>query len=436
MAMHIEQVSALERRVKISVPMADVAKEVESRLKRLSRTVKMQGFRPGKVPLKLVAQNYGFQVQNDVMTEKINSAVSSAIEASQLRVAGSPRVEAADQPADAGDNAEFFATFEVFPEVKFGDWQSLEVERVGTPVTDVEIDKTVEILRKQRQTFEPVARAAQQGDKVTVDFVGRIDGVAFEGGTAEGFSFEIGAKQMLPEFEQGAIGLAAGEQRTFPLPFPEDYHGKDVAGKTAEFTITMKEVAVAKLPEVDAEFAKQLGIESGDTAKMREDIRSNLEREVTGRVKARTKDSVMNALLKVAEFEVPKSLVAQDVERLKELARQDLKSRGMKTGDMPFPDDMFTAQAERRVRLGLVLNELVKQHGLKATPEQIRAHLEDFAKSYEDPAAVLAWYYGDRKRLADVEAVVLEENVVNWVLANTKVIEKPVAFDELMGASA
>lgn len=431
--MQIEQVSALERRVKVSVPMGEIAKEVEERLKRLSRTVKMHGFRPGKVPLKMVAQNYGYQVQNDVMNERINEVVYKAIEDNQLRVAGAPRVEAAKDQAAEGDVAEFFATFEIYPEIKFGDWQAAEVEQVTAPVSDAEVDKTIEILRKQRQTFEDTDRASQAGDRVTIDFVGRIDGVEFEGGKADNFAFVLGSKQMLPEFDTAATGLKAGETKTFPLTFPADYHGKEVAGKTAEFTVTMKSVAAPKLPEVDAEFAKQLGIQDGDIAKMREDVKNNLEREVKGRLKSRTKDSVMNALVKIAEFEVPKALIEQDVERLREMAEQDLKQRGIKTDGMPFPADLFQAQADRRVRLGLIISELVKQNDLKASQEQIRAYIEDFAKSYEDPSAVMAWYFSDRKRLADIEAVVLEENVVNWVLGKAKVAEKPVAFDELMG---
>jgi len=436
--MQIEQVSALERRIQISVPLAEVAKEVESRLKRLSRSVKMQGFRPGKVPLKLVAQNYGFQVQNEVVSERINDAVSKVISEAQLRVAGQPRVEPkmSEEGAEPSDNAEFVATFEVFPEISFGDWKAAEVERVESPITDAEIDKTIEILRKQRQTWADVEREVQDGDRVTCDFVGRLDGVEFEGGKAQDFVFVLGAKQMLPEFEQGALGLRAGELRTFSMSFPADYHGKDVAGKTAEFDITIKSVSGPVLPEIDAEFAKQLGIEDGDIAKMREDVKTNLEREVRNRTKARTKDSVMNALLKVAEFELPKALIEQDIERLREMARNDLKQRGMKVDDaMPFPAELFQAQAERRVRLGLAIGELVNVNSLNASQDQIRAHIEDFAKSYEDPSSVMAWYFGDRKRLADVEAVVLEDNVVNWVLTQANVTEKAVSFDELMNSA-
>ena len=230
--------------------------------------------------------------------------------------------------------------------------------------------------------------------------------------------------------------MKVGESKTFPLPFPADYHGKDVAGKTAEFTITLKKLEWAHMPEVDAEFAKSLGIPDGDLAKMREDIKTNLEREVKGRAKSKTKDSVMDALIKITELDIPKALINQDVQRLVEMARQDMAQRGMDVKDMPLPSELFTAQAERRVRLGLILAEVVKSNKLQATPEQVKAQVEEFAQSYEDPQQVLKYYFSDRRRLAEVEGLVLEENVVNYVLGKSKVIEKSVAFDELMGNNA
>ena len=271
---------------------------------------------------------------------------------------------------------------------------------------------------------------------MTLDFVGKIDGVEFAGGKADNFPFVLGEGQMLKEFEDATRGLKAGESKTFPLSFPADYHGKDVAGKTAEFTITVKNVEWAHLPEIDANFAKSLGVADGDLQKMREDIRANLEREVGNRVKARTKASVMDALIKVAELDVPKALLEQDAERLAEMTRQDMRRRGIDVKDMPFPADLFTAQADRRVRLGLILSEMVKANDLKATADQIKAYVDDFAKAYEDPQQVVKYYFSDRNRLAEVEALVLEENVVNFVLSKAKVSEKPVSFDELMGNQA
>lgn len=447
MATAVETLEKLERRITITLPVADVQAEVEKRLKIRARTAKAPGFRPGKVPLKMVAQQYGYQVETEVLNDKVGRAFNEATSENNLRVAGYPKIESKSGEGVAEDMVAFDATFEVYPEVKIGDLSDIEVEKAKSEVSEAEIDKTIDILRKQRVHYHVKGeqgahgdggadQSAQNGDRVTLDFVGKIDGVEFQGGTAEDFAFVLGEGRMLPEFEAATLGLKVGESKTFPLAFPTDYHGKDVAGKTAEFTITVKKIEWAHKPEVDADFAKSLGIADGDLVKMRADIRQNLEREVNNRVKANTKNSVMDALLKVAELEVPKALVDQDIKRLAEMTRQDMAQRGMNVKDMPFPPELFKAQAERRVRLGLILAEVVKANKLEATPEQVKAQVEDFAQSYEDPQQVLKYYYSDRRRLAEVEALVLEENVVNYVLGKAKVIEKPVAFDELMGNNA
>ncbi|MFM2400211.1 MAG: hypothetical protein RL341_2368, partial [Pseudomonadota bacterium] len=430
----IETISATERRIGLSVGLADSDKEVETRLKQYQRKVKMQGFRPGKVPFQLVARTYGPQFHVDVLNEKVGAAFDEAVTQANLRVAGSPRVE--PKQDGAADKAEFTATFEIYPEIDFGDFKAATVERVVASVGDAEIDSTIAILRKQRAVFEVVQRSVQTDDRVTVDFDGTLDGVAFAGGQAKDFAFVSGAKRMLPEFEAAALGMQAGESKTFDLAFPADYHGKDVAGKTAQFVLKVTKVEAPKLPELDAEFAKQLGIADGDLVKMRAEIKANLEREVKARTKAQTKDSAMAALLKTASFECPKSLIASEAARLADNAKADLKQRGMNIEDMPFPADVFDAQAERRVRLGLILAELVKSKSLQAKPEQLRAQIEEAAQSYENPAEVMGWYFQDRNRLAEVEAIVLEDNVTNWVLENATVTEKAVAFDELMGTRA
>ena len=447
MATAVETLEKLERRITITVPMADVQAEVEKRLKIRARTAKAPGFRPGKVPMKMVAAQYGYQVESEVLNDKVGRAFSDAATENNLRVAGYPKIE----PKTGADNADgtivFDATFEVYPEVKNGDLTQAEVEKTKAEVSEAEIDKTIEILRKQRVHYHVKGeqgahgdggadQSAQNGDRVTIDFVGKIDGVKFQGGKAEDYAFVLGEGRMLPEFEAATIGLKVGESKTFPLVFPEDYHGKDVAGKTAEFTVTLKKLEWAHLPEVDAEFAKSLGIADGDLQKMREDIKTNLEREVGNRVKAKTKDSVMDALIKTVELDVPKALVDQDTQRLMEMTRQDMAQRGMNVKDMPFPPELFTAQAERRVRLGLILAEVVKANNLQAKPEQVKAQVEEFAQSYEDPQQVIKYYFSDRNRLAEVEALVLEENVVNYVLGKAKVTEKSVPFDELMGNNA
>jgi trigger factor len=444
MATAVETLGKLERRMTISFPAADVRTEVEKRLKAQAKTARAPGFRPGKVPMKMVAAQYGYQIESDVLNDKVGRAFNDAANQNQLRVAGFPKIEP-KQDAPEGQLA-FDATFEVYPEVTLPDLAGIEVETTKTEVTDAEIDKTLDILRKQRVHFHPKGEAgehgtggeavAANGDRVTVDFVGKIDGVEFAGGKAENYPFVLGEGRMLPEFEAATVGLKVGESKTFPLSFPEDYHGKDVAGKTAEFTITLKQLEWAHLPEVDAEFAKSLGIPDGDLQKMRDDIKVNLEREVKARIKARNKEAVMDALVKHTEMDVPKALVEQDSQRLAEGTRQDMLQRGMDVKNAPFPPELFAQKAERRVRLGLILGQLVNDNQLQATPEQVKAQIEDFAQSYEDPREVLKYYYADRRRLGEVEALVLEENVVNYVLGKAKVTSKEVAFDELMGANA
>ena len=444
MATAVENLGKLERRLTLSFPLSDVRTEVEKRLKKQAKTARAPGFRPGKVPLKMVAAQYGYQIESDVLNDKVGQAFNDAANEAQLRVAGMPKIEP-KQDAPEGMLA-FDATFEVYPEVTLPDLSNIEIETVKTDVTDAEIDKTIDILRKQRVHYHTKGEAgehgdggepvAANGDRVTVDFVGVIDGVEFPGGKAEDYAFVLGEGRMLPEFEAATVGLKVGESKTFPLAFPEDYHGKDVAGKTAEFTITLKKLEWAHLPEVDAEFAKSLGIEDGSIEKMREDIKVNLEREVNARIKARNKEAVMDALVKHTEMDVPKVMIEQDSQRLAEQTRQDMAQRGMDVKSLPFPADLFATKAERRVRLGLILSQLVSENNLQATQEQVKAQIEDFSQSYEDPKEVLKYYYSDRRRLGEVEALVLEENVVNYVLGKAKVTTKDIAFDELMGSVA
>jgi trigger factor len=441
MATAVETLEKLERRITLTVPLADVNQEVEKRLKVRARSAKFPGFRPGKAPMKMVAAQFGAIVESEVLNDKVGRAFGDAAAENNLRVAGYPRIEPKDEKIEG--SLVFQATFEIYPEVKVGDLSAVEVEKSAAAVSDAEIDKTLDILRKQRVHFHTKGEAgahgdggpntsAQKGDRITVDFVGKIDGVEFPGGKGENFPFVLGEGQMLKEFEDAALGLKKGESKTFPLSFPADYHGKDVAGKTAEFTINVKNVEWAHMPDVDADFAKSLGVADGDLQKMRDDIRANLEREVGNRIKARTKASVMDALVKAAELDVPKALLEQEAERLAEMTRQDMRQRGIDVKDMPFPADLFNEQADRRVRLGLILSELVKSNSLQATGEQVKVWVDDFAKAYEDPQQVVKYYFSDRNRLADVEAMVIEENVVNHVLSKAKVTEKTVAFDELM----
>ena len=434
MSVNVETLDGLQRKITLTLSASDIAKEVESRLKRLAKSVKMHGFRPGKVPLGVVAQSYGMSVQYEVTNDKVGQAFGQAAMEAQLRVAGTPEISE-KEGAPEGE-LQFDAVFEVFPDVKLGDLSGVEVEKVSAEVTDEAIDRTLDILRKQRRTFQlrPQAEGAADGDRVTVDFEGKIDGEAFDGGKAEGFQFLVGEGQMLKEFEDAVRGMQVGQSTTFPLAFPEDYHGKEVAGKTADFLVTVHKIEAQHLPEVDADFVKSLGIEAGTVEALRDDVRKNLEREVKARVMQRNKSAALEALVKVAELDLPKSVVSQEVQRLIEGARADLKQRGIKDADKaPIPEELFQSQAEQRVRMGLVVAEVVKANQLQATADQVQAHLDELAASYERPADVVRWYQGDANRMAEVEAVVLENNVTEFILSQAKVTDKALAFDELMG---
>jgi trigger factor len=438
MAANVETLGSLERRLSMSVPIDEVERQFDERLKKLARGMKMSGFRPGKVPLKLVAQQYGPQVRSEVIGDALQKRFSDAVKEANLKVAGNPRIEPVTKEGDAsGDDKafEFKATFEVYPEVKTGDVGSATIERPTVSVGDAEVDKTLEILRKQRTTFAAVpGRAAQKGDKLTIDFEGKIGGEPFTGGAAKGFAFTLGEGRMLPEFEAAAVGLKAGESKTFEMKFPDDYHGKEVAGKTASFEIKVNQVEEALLPALDEEFAKALGVADGDLAKMRADIRSNVEREVAKRVKSRTKAQALETLHKSTPIELPKALVEMETQNMVQQARQDLEARGLKIEQMPFEPTAFEAAAKRRVALGLIIGELARSEGLQPKPDQIRKLIEEQAQSYESPAEVVKWFYMQPQRLTEMEGLALEDNVVNWVLSKAKVVDKAIAFDELMGS--
>ena len=435
MSVHVETLEKLERRITLTLPSTEIETEVNTRLKRLARTVKAAGFRPGKVPMSVVAQRYGYSVHYEVMNDKVGAVFSEAVTQARLRVAGAPRITE-KQGAPQGQLT-FDATFEVYPEIKLGDLTQTGVERIATEVTDAAIEKTIDILRKQRRTFAQRASSepALLGDRVTIDFEGKIDGVAFNGGAARDFQFMIGEGQMLEQFDAAVRGMKTGDSKTFPLQFPAEYQGKDVAGKEADFLVTLKRIEQQQLPEVNEAFAKALGIKDGSVEGLRADVKRNLEREVKFRVAARNKASVMDALVTVADLDVPVALVKGEVERMVEGARADLKKRGVKDADTaPIPAEMFEPQAQRRVRLGLVVGELVRSHGLQAKPEQLQAHIEEMSQSYEKPAEVMRWYLSDRQRMAEIEAVVVENNVAAFVLGKAKVTDKAVPFDELMAA--
>ncbi|MBK9595958.1 MAG: trigger factor [Rhodocyclales bacterium] len=426
--------SPLERRIDMTVPMADIEKEVAQRLKKMARTVKMPGFRPGKVPFKMVEQQYGAQARNEAIGEAVEKAFGNAVREQNLRVAGYPRIE--PKGGEDASRLEFSAVFEVYPEVKLNGFGDKSIERPQLDVGEAEVDKTLEVLRKQRTTFSAAERAAEKGDRVVIDFTGKLNGEVFQGGQATDYPVVLGEGRMLPDFENGIAGLKAGESRTFDLTFPADYQVTELAGKQVSFDVTLKRVEAPQLPEVDAAFARSLGIEDGDIAKMRAEIRANLENEIRKRIKARIKEQAMQALLDANPLDVPKALIEQESESMAEAARQDLASRGADIRNMPVDATWFAAQAERRVKLGLIIAEAVKGNALHAKPEQVRALIDEQAESYEKPEEVVRWYYSQPQRLAQVEALAIEENVVNWVVANVQATDKAASFDELMGNAA
>ena len=435
MQTNLETLSQLERRLTMSVPLDTINREVDGRLRKLSRTVRMPGFRPGKVPVKLVTRQYGPQVRSEVIGEAVQKAFDDAIRENNVRVAGQPRIEPKEDATDT-DKLAFCATFEIYPDFKLGDLGAARIERPTLSVGDAEVDHTLEVLRKQRVQYEEVARAAQPGDRVSVDFSGKIEGNEFEGGSASDASLILGEGRMLPDFETGVSGLAPGESRSFTVDFPADYGAKEVAGKCANFEVSLKKVEAPKLPDLDADFARSLGVADGDLVKMRSEVKANVEREVRKRIDGETKQRVMQVLLDANPIELPKSLVEIEIQRLQQQARTDLESRGMKMDQIPLNQEMFDAQAKRRVALGLIVGETVKQHGVAATPAQVRALVDDFAQTYEQPSEVVKWIYSEPQRLAEFEGLALESNVVKWVLENAKVEDKAVTFDELMGKAA
>ena len=426
--------NALERRIDMAITKAAIDKEVQQRLRHISKTVKMAGFRPGKVPMNMVAQQYGPQAHSEAIGAAVEKAFNEQVRAQSLRVAGYPRIE--PKKAANDDQMEFTAVFEVYPEVVLGDVSGTTIERATLVVGDEEVDKTIEVLRKQRTTYASANRPSQKDDRLMIDFVGRKGGEEFPGGKAVDFPVLLGSGMMVPDFETGLTGMSEGETKTFDVTFPADYHSADLAGQTVQFEATAKKVEAPHLPEVNVDFARALGVADGDLAKMREEVKANLEREVKKRLMVKVKSQVMDALLAVNNIDVPKALIDAEAQQMAENAKKDMQARGMDAKNMPVEASWFTEQAVRRVKLGLLLAELVKAKDLHAKPEQVRAIVEDYAQTFEDPKEVVRWYYSQPQRLAEAEALAMENNVVDWMLANAKAVDKSVSFDELMANAA
>ena len=430
MQANLEVLEGLARRLDISVPMDQLETEVQSRLKRLARNVKMDGFRPGKAPLSAVARQHGPGVRQEVLGETLQARFGEAVQANQLRIAGYPRFEPKVGQADTSEMT-FSASFEVYPQVRIDDLSTGKISRPVVNLGDADVMKTLEILQKQRRSFATVDRAAVEGDLVKFDYQGTVDGVEFEGGKGEDFAAVIGEGRLLKDFEQSLTGLKAGDSKGFDLTFPADYAAKELAGKAAHFEVQVKDVQAAVLPPVGAEFAKALGVPDGNVDTLKAEVKSNLELEVKRRVQTKLKEQAMELLLQKSTLDLPQSLVAMETDRLRSMTEADMQQRGVQT--MKLSADMFTGQAERRVRLGLILAEIVQAHKLVAQPEQIRALIQEQAQSYEDPEQVTQWYYQSPERMQEIESLALEENVVAWVAGQAQVEDVTTSFEELMG---
>jgi trigger factor len=426
--------SALERRIDITLNLADIEPDIEFRLKQLAHKVKLPGFRPGKAPVKMVAQQFGNQARFEAVSAAVENVVATKLEEQKLRVVGQPDIRPA--PSAGEGKLGFTAVFEIYPEIILADLSGRSIEKPTLTVTDAELEQTLESLRKQRVTYSEVERPAQKDDRVTIDFVGRKDGVEFDGGKADDFAMIVGGGTMLPDFEAAIEGVKAGDKKTFDVKFPDDYQAKELAGATAQFDITVKKVEAPQLPALDAEFAKAMGVADGNVDTMRAEVKANLEREVKKRLSARVKQQVMDLLLETHPFDVPQALVDRESRQLADNAKRDMEARGMPVKDLPVDPAWFADKAVSRVRLGLLLAEIVNVKNLRATPEQVRAVIDDFAASFEDPKEVVRWYYSQPERMAEADALAIENNVVDWVLGNVSVTEKPISFDELMGNKA
>ena len=430
----IENISNLGRRFDITISLEKLQGEIDSRLKQLAKKTKLHGFRPGKVPLNIVAQMYGFQVQQDVLNDAVHQEFKDTIKAHNLHVVGYPNFEA---KVSGGDDKQYTvsATFEIFPEIIVGDLSKRNIERLTTQIGEADIDKTLNRICKQRVTYRTVQRSAQAGDQVTIDFHGTLDGNEFAGGKGNDVRLILGDGRFLKDFESAISGMVFSEQKSFNVVFPEDYHGQELAGKTVIFTVKLNSVEEPVLPQIDTEFAKALGIPDGDLKRLHEAIRKDLEREAAKRTRSKLKEQIMQVLLDVTQFDVPNVLVSQEKERLLQDAKNDFEARGIKANKIPLTVDSFQAKAEYRVKLGMILSELVEVHKLKPTADQIRSVVEEAAQSYENPDQVVKWHYASQDRLKEAEALALEENVALWALRQVTITDKTVTFDELMGIS-
>lgn len=434
MALNVETLGTLERRVTISVPLQPLEAQIKQRLNQISRTAKFAGFRPGKAPMGLVNQHYGNQVRDEIYSGAVEKSFGDAVEANKLRVAGFPNIE--HKPFDAAsETLEYTATFEVFPEVKIADLSKVKIERPVTEIADADVKKTLDVLVKQRVSYEPVKRAAKKGDRVNVTLKAFIDGQEVESTGDAGIDLVLGEAGRIATFDDQLIGGKAGATKTFEVTYPEDHNPAQLAGKAVGYEVTFVSVAAPKYPEIDADFAKSLGIEDGDIEKMKAEITESLKQEVAKRVSAKLKEQVFQVLVDNAEFDIPRAILEVEINRMMQTTEQNLKQRGADLNNIRLEPGMFEDQAKRSSKLRLILGELINTNGLHANADQVRAMVDVFSQSFERPADVVTWYYADPKRLDEPAALATEENAVEWVLSKAKVSDKKVKFDDLMGTA-
>jgi len=431
MAATVETISNLERRITVSVPLKPIEEEVTQRINRLARTAKLPGCRPGKVPMKLVYQQYGAQVRDEVFSGAVERTFTEAVQENKLRVAGYPNIE--PKQSEGGEHFEYVATFEVFPEFEIGDLSKVKIERPVLEIGEADVKKTTDVLLKQRATYEPVKRASKKGDKVNIALRALIDGNEVERTSEQGLDLILGEGGRVAEFDDQLIGNKVGSQKTFDISYPADHKPEQLAGKTVTYEVTFNTVQQAKLPELDADFARGLGVEDGDVEKMKAEIKQSLEQEVAKRVRAKVKEQVFQALIENVALELPKAIIEAETNRVMQATQNNLQQRGVDVSTVTLDPAMFEEQAKRNASLRLILSELVNKNSLQANAEQVRAMVDQFAQSFERPEDVVRWYYDDPKRLDEPASLATEENVVNWVLQSAKVSDKKVKFDDLMG---
>lgn len=429
MQVSVETTSGLERRMTVEVPEERIEKEVQRRLQQLARTTNLKGFRPGKVPMKVVASRFGNDVRQEVVTEVIQSTFYEAASQEKLTPAGLPQIES--KSLDAGKAVEYVATFEVMPEIEAASLDGVTLEKQVASIGDADIDKMFDTLREQRTEWVAVEREAKEGDRVIVDFKGTIDGEEFAGNEGKQVPLTLGGKRMIEGFEEGLVGAKAEEERTLDLVFPEDYASKELAGKAVQFAVSVSAVEEARLPEIDDDFVAAFGVTEGGVEAFRSEVRDNMVREMEQTIGSKLKQLVMDKLIEINEIELPKALIDNESQALAQQMQQNMQTPAGKEG-VDLDPSVFEEQARRRVTLGLILSDLIKRNELKASEDELRAKVESIAASYEHPDEVVKWYFGDRSRLGEIESLVLEDRVVDWVLENAEVTEVESSFNEIM----